>query len=66
MALRWLRWWLRCPILGAAVASLPDARRGGGFVARCSVLWWLCCPMLGAVVASLPNIYRDGEPEGRR
>ena len=26
----------RCPMLGAAVASLPDARHGGGFVARCS------------------------------
>ena len=53
---------LCCPMLGAAGASLPDARRGGGFVAGCLARRWLRCPMLGAAVASLPDdVDRDCE-----
>jgi hypothetical protein len=54
------RWWLRCQVLGAAVASLPGARRGGGFVALCSARRWLRCPVLGSAVASLPCARRGG------
>ncbi len=60
------RWLGRIDGSGAAVASLPGARRGGGFVARWSARRWLRCPVLGAAVASLPNVVdRDGEESTR-
>ncbi len=48
-----------CPMLGAEVASLPDARCGGGFVARCSVRQWLGCPTLLTVLTRIEDNWRN-------
>ena len=63
------RRWLchKLPMLGAAVASLPDARRGSGFVARCSARQWLRCPTTWIVIARFDENWRNvGESREQR